>query len=354
MKTLFLFFLFPITVFSQSLNTIAVLELDPVGISKNETKIISSRLRIDLFNTNFFTVLEREKMEDILTEQGFQLSGCTSDECVLEAGQLLGVKKIVAGSIGKVGNLFTISIRLIDVETGEVIKTATEDCLCGIEDVLTKSVKNVAQILSGKKLSSSNYSTATENKTEKNEWKKLGISKTEWNDYKDSEFSSYSKYINWKENKFFNKHHLELNIYQTILGAFDDLPDDVVHQIGIASARPYTVDIGYIKNRNTFSITSTFLSSDNNFGLGFQYYYSLLSSILYIQPGLVFGFWNTVSYKRENEELDFVQKTQYGGISLRTSIGIKYFKLIFRYDNLFVGEINNDFRLHFGISLSNK
>ncbi len=90
--------------FSQVRSTIAVMELEEAGLSKTDAKVITSRLRTDLFNTKKFIVLERERMEDILKEQGFQLSGCTSSECVVEAGQLIGVQQMVAGEIGKVEN----------------------------------------------------------------------------------------------------------------------------------------------------------------------------------------------------------------------------------------------------------
>ena len=87
-------------------------------------------------------------MDDILKEQGFQLSGCTSDECAVEAGRLLNVSHICAGSIGKVGALYTVSVRLIDVETGEILKTVTEDSRGSVENVLTSSMRNVALKLS--------------------------------------------------------------------------------------------------------------------------------------------------------------------------------------------------------------
>ena len=38
-------------------------------------------------------------MEQILVEQGFQQSGCTTNECMVEVGKLIGVEKIVSGSI---------------------------------------------------------------------------------------------------------------------------------------------------------------------------------------------------------------------------------------------------------------
>ncbi|MCD4693727.1 MAG: hypothetical protein K8R79_12490, partial [Calditrichales bacterium] len=91
-------------------------------------------------------------MKEILGEQGFQLTGCTSNECVVEAGKVLGVSQIIAGNIGKIGSLYTISIRLIDVQTGKILKMANVDCECRIEKVLTTSVRNVVERLLGKKV----------------------------------------------------------------------------------------------------------------------------------------------------------------------------------------------------------
>jgi len=134
--------------FAQDKIPIAVLELDAVGITSDQASVLTDRLRTELFLQNTFSVLEREKMKEILNEQGFQLSGCTSNECAIEAGKLIGVQKMVAGKIAKFGKLFTLNIRLIDVETGKVLKTATDDCDCEIETVLTKSLKKVANTLS--------------------------------------------------------------------------------------------------------------------------------------------------------------------------------------------------------------
>ena len=144
----FMFILFCEVIYCQGKISLAVLELDAKGISISDASIITDRLRAELFKTNKFIVLEREKVEEILSEQGFQLSGCTSDECIVEVGKLIGVQQIVAGKIGKIGNLFTMTVRIVDIETGKVLKVATDDCRCPIETVLTKSVSKIAQILS--------------------------------------------------------------------------------------------------------------------------------------------------------------------------------------------------------------
>ncbi len=128
---------------------IAVLNLDAVGVTQEVALTLSDRLRTELAQTNAFVLVERNQMDKILKEQGFELSGCTTDACAIEAGRLLNVQEICVGSVGKIGNLYTVSLRLINVETGQVIKTVSEDCPCPIEDVLTRSMHNAALKLAG-------------------------------------------------------------------------------------------------------------------------------------------------------------------------------------------------------------
>lgn len=127
--------------FSHSLSgqnqiTVAVLNLDANGISEMEARTLSDELRRFLVSSNEFQVLERDNMEAILKEQGFQQSGCTSSECVVEAGKLLGVQKMVAGNIGKIGDLFNVTVRLIDVSSGKIVSNVAERYDGDIEGLL--------------------------------------------------------------------------------------------------------------------------------------------------------------------------------------------------------------------------
>jgi len=123
---------------------IAVNNLLGKSVPQSDADIISDRLRAELINTRAFRVMERGEMEAILKEQGFGQTGCTSDECVVEVGQLLGVKRMVAGNVGKVGGLYTITARMINIETGEILFTANVDCKCPVDNVLTHSTKKLA------------------------------------------------------------------------------------------------------------------------------------------------------------------------------------------------------------------
>jgi len=142
-----LFIILPVFAQEKKLN-IAVSDLAGQGIEQSSTAIISDRLRTELFKQGGFTVLERNAMQDILKEQGFQQSGCASDACAVEIGQMLGVSYMVVGSVGKLGHLFTIDVRMIEVLTGKIIYSENIDCDCPIEKVLTSSVVTVAKKIS--------------------------------------------------------------------------------------------------------------------------------------------------------------------------------------------------------------
>jgi hypothetical protein len=128
---------------------IAILDLDANNVTQAEARALSDRLRVEVFNAGIFDVMEREKMKSILDEMQFQLSGCTSNECAIEIGRLVGVEKIIAGSVSKVGEFYTVSLRLIDVETGKIKATALEDIEGSLGAVLTRAIPSVAYQISG-------------------------------------------------------------------------------------------------------------------------------------------------------------------------------------------------------------
>ncbi len=89
-------------------------------------------------------------MGEILKEQGFQLTGACDDACVVEIGKLVGVIKIIAGSVGCAGTTYTINIRLIDVATGRVEQNVAYDNDCDIAQLVTSKIKVVALTLAYK------------------------------------------------------------------------------------------------------------------------------------------------------------------------------------------------------------
>lgn len=127
---------------------LAVLDFDGIGISQPEATALSNRLRNELFRLGKFYVVDRGMMETILAEQDFQQTGCTSNDCLVEVGKLLGAQQMVGGSVSKVGRTFTVSARLVDVETGRVLSVSDFDLRGELDDMLTRGMAQVAAMLS--------------------------------------------------------------------------------------------------------------------------------------------------------------------------------------------------------------
>ena len=125
-------------------SNIAVIELSGVNIPKSAISALSDRLRSELLQTNHFQVIEREAMDEILKEQGFQQSGCTTNECAIEIGQLMNVEKIIGGSINKVGNTFASTIRMINSRNGNIEKTVSFDYSGPVDEILKRGMKKIA------------------------------------------------------------------------------------------------------------------------------------------------------------------------------------------------------------------
>jgi formylglycine-generating enzyme required for sulfatase activity len=152
-KTLLIIAALMVVVLSVSFaqTSIAVINFEGKGVTNVEASALTDRLRTELFNIGGYKVVERGMMEEILGELGYQQSGCTSDECIVEVGKHLGVEQMVGGSISKVGKTYSVSARIVSVETREIIKTATYDYRGEIDDLLTSGMRNVALKLTGQK-----------------------------------------------------------------------------------------------------------------------------------------------------------------------------------------------------------
>jgi TolB-like protein len=125
---------------------VAVLDLEAISVTPIEARTLTDKLRGELVRTGKFQVIERSQMEEILNEQGFQQTGmCNTDACYVQAGKLLGVEQMIGGSIGKVGSIYLVSIRLIAVETGVIVKLVDEEVEGSIDEVLKTGIRKVAQ-----------------------------------------------------------------------------------------------------------------------------------------------------------------------------------------------------------------
>jgi TolB-like protein len=100
---------------------VAVAPLEALGVANNEALTLTETLRDVLIRSDYFTIVSRSDMDQILREQSFQSSqSCLDTRCLVEMGKMLAVEKIVGGSVGRIGDTYSLSLRMIDVESGEI------------------------------------------------------------------------------------------------------------------------------------------------------------------------------------------------------------------------------------------
>jgi len=152
--------------FAQDRNeyTIAVLDLEASGISESEARTLSNSMRIQVMRVisseDFkkssdvrYTVVERSQMDKIFEQFEIQDTGCTDLSCAVEFGKMLNVERIIIGSIGLVGETYTINISIVDVETAKIINVADYRLKGAIDRLLNEGVPGVVNELLGIKRS---------------------------------------------------------------------------------------------------------------------------------------------------------------------------------------------------------
>lgn len=121
----------------SKLPLLAVGRLQAIKVDSSEVEVLQESMTSALIGTRRVRVMERAQVDRILSEQGFQESGtCDVASCAVKAGQLLGVDRIVVGSVGRVGRTTTLNLRSVDVASGEVLGSSTRTVQGDLEAVI--------------------------------------------------------------------------------------------------------------------------------------------------------------------------------------------------------------------------
>jgi len=143
--------------------TLAVLPFSSAGIKDYEAVSLSNRLHSELVKTKRFKVVEIEKVEALLKEIAFHQSGIFREEYVAHVGKMLGAQLILAGSVGKVGNTYTVDVRIISVQSRRVIKASTGNSK-GKTDDLLQLMNDIARELAHPKAKKKEVARSQKNK----------------------------------------------------------------------------------------------------------------------------------------------------------------------------------------------
>lgn len=128
---------------------LAVFDFNVTSGMTDETAVtLTNRFRNAMAQEGQFTMVERSAIEQVLQEQRFSVSDIADPDNAPELGRLLTARKLIVGDIGKVGQTYSIFVRLIDAQTGSIERSETLEYR-GPQDGLLSELDVLAQKISG-------------------------------------------------------------------------------------------------------------------------------------------------------------------------------------------------------------
>ncbi len=107
---------------------LAILNFEAKGVPQEVGDICLSSLSNSLANFDYITLVERKQIEAVVKEQKFQASDLTDEKTSVQIGKLLNANRVLVCSIGKLGTSLILTARILDVETGKVVRG--RDVIC--------------------------------------------------------------------------------------------------------------------------------------------------------------------------------------------------------------------------------
>jgi hypothetical protein len=107
---------------------LTVLNIDAQGINMTPEQI-GNIVRIEIDKLDSFEVTDRYDVAYLLEKHNLNIANCYGKICLVEQGKVIGSDYMLGGSVEKYAETIIITLRLIDVHAGAVIKTHIREYL---------------------------------------------------------------------------------------------------------------------------------------------------------------------------------------------------------------------------------
>lgn len=124
---------------SKSTIAVALPNVDNISVSK---EIIAKLIQIELIKLEQYKVYDEFDIQEGIDSDERFTNNCFGKNCLIELGKTVGVEYIVSTSILGFGGKTVISIKIIEVNTGEIIKNDVKEF---IDD--TDKIQRMLQVL---------------------------------------------------------------------------------------------------------------------------------------------------------------------------------------------------------------
>ncbi|MFH0900386.1 MAG: PEGA domain-containing protein [Pseudomonadota bacterium] len=123
--------------------SIAVFRIDPLGIDTEKAYRLEALFRHELQLLAGRSLPSPAQVERVVAKDP-SLRGCTGEtDCLAAIGKKLGVKLVVAGNLGELGDSYVVNLKLVDTEKRTEVRRVSEP-LSGSPDELIEAVRVAA------------------------------------------------------------------------------------------------------------------------------------------------------------------------------------------------------------------
>lgn len=111
------------------------------GVSSFQSNMVRGGMETAVANALGYEGYDRASFDKIMQEHTFQRSGAVDDSQIKELGQMAGVQYVLVTEASTDGNGFFITAKILDVETGLLVKVANTFCNAIGKDIYDASNK---------------------------------------------------------------------------------------------------------------------------------------------------------------------------------------------------------------------
>lgn len=135
---------------AKELSKIAVWDLEPRNTPSTHARELTSFLVSEITKLKKYEVYSQDNVRTLAgwTAERMQL-GCTDTKCLTALGQM-DIAKLISGSVGKIGNRYTVSLNLFDTQNARAENAISE--VCQTEDELIELIQASVRKLLGEPL----------------------------------------------------------------------------------------------------------------------------------------------------------------------------------------------------------
>lgn len=129
-------------------NEIAVLDIAGNGIDKNLLPTLTEMLTAEIDALDMYQVIAGRDVEAMLGFESERLTmGCDDASCLAEIGGALGVDRMVKPQIGRVGALYVVNIKVINIKLAKTEGRVYETVSGGDEALLATISRSIKRLL---------------------------------------------------------------------------------------------------------------------------------------------------------------------------------------------------------------